>query len=175
MRLREVIQRLEAIPADTVFTPGFGHPHSYRGYYEQLAFEPSGCTTAGDMLAYARSAVGSVFEGYKGGEYQMGLDTKCHIASYSKTAEDDDSMWRFFDTLSIKVTGNPPPALLAGSTPEQAERLRKDAERYRWLRDKSRVFKQDPDMSGNHYWMIQANGSLRGATLDAAIDAAKSR
>lgn len=47
-----------------------------------------------------------------------------------------------------------------------------DAERYRWLRDKSRVFKQDPDMSGNHYWMIQSNGLLRGATLDAAIDRA---
>lgn len=50
---------------------------------------------------------------------------------------------------------------------------REDAERYRWLRDKSRVFKQDPDMSGNHYWMIQANGLLRGATLDAAIDHAR--
>ncbi|MDX9971920.1 MAG: hypothetical protein RBU21_02910 [FCB group bacterium] len=48
-----------------------------------------------------------------------------------------------------------------------------DAERYRWLRDKSRVFKQDPDMSGNHYWMIQSNGLLRGATLDAAIDHAR--
>ena len=50
---------------------------------------------------------------------------------------------------------------------------REDAERYCWLRDKSRVFKQDPDMSGNHYWMIQSNGSLRGATLDAAIDHAR--
>lgn len=50
---------------------------------------------------------------------------------------------------------------------------REDAERYRWLRDKSRVFKQDPDMSGNHYWMIQSNGLLRGATLDAAIDHAR--
>ena len=52
-------------------------------------------------------------------------------------------------------------------------RDREDAERYRWLRDKSRVFKQDPDMSGNHYWMIQSNGLLRGATIDAAIDHAR--
>lgn len=50
---------------------------------------------------------------------------------------------------------------------------REDAERYRWLRDKARVFKQDPDMNGNHYWMVRINGALRGTTIDAAIDRAR--
>lgn len=63
--------------------------------------------------------------------------------------------------------------LIAAATRAATQGLdAKDAARYRWLRDKSRLFKQDPDMSGNHFWMVRANGSLRGKNLDAAIDAA---
>ena len=55
----------------------------------------------------------------------------------------------------------------------QLAEAQKDAERWRWLRDHARIFRQSPDMSGNHYWMVQATTTLRGPTLDAAIDAAR--
>ena len=55
----------------------------------------------------------------------------------------------------------------------QLAEARRDAERWRWLKDHARIFRQSPDMSGNHYWMVHATTTLRGPTLDAAIDAAK--
>jgi hypothetical protein len=65
---------------------GFGNPHSYRGYYEQLAFEPMQNTTVGEMLAAAESALGKEFEGYKGGTYLMKEYTDCWIA-YEGTSQ----------------------------------------------------------------------------------------
>lgn len=56
---------------------------------------------------------------------------------------------------------------------KQLAEAQRDAERWRWLRDHARIFRQSPDMSGNHYWMVQATTTLRGPTLDAAIDAAR--
>jgi hypothetical protein len=50
--------------------------------------------------------------------------------------------------------------------------LRVGAERYQWLAKQARM---DPDMGGNHRWhSICLRGDVRGATLDAAIDAARS-
>ena len=57
----------------------------------------------------------------------------------------------------------------------QLAEAQRDAERWRWLKDHARIFRQSPDMSGNHYWMVHATTTLRGPTLDAAIDAAKGR
>ena len=57
----------------------------------------------------------------------------------------------------------------------QLAEAQKDAERWRWLKDHARIFRQSPDMSGNHYWMVHATTTLRGPTLDAAIDAAKGK
>lgn len=50
---------------------GFTHPHSYRGYYEQLAVEHAQGVAVGDMLAAAQSALGRTFQGWKGGDYEM--------------------------------------------------------------------------------------------------------
>ena len=57
----------------------------------------------------------------------------------------------------------------------QLAEARRDAERWRWLKDHARIFRQSPDMSGNHYWMVHATTTLRGPTLDAAIDNAKGK
>lgn len=50
---------------------GFVNPHSYRGDYAQLAFEPAVNVTVGSMLAAATSALNTEFQGYKGGTYRM--------------------------------------------------------------------------------------------------------
>lgn len=40
--LGEIIAYLKTFPPDRVIANGFTHAHSYRGYYEDLAFEPAG-------------------------------------------------------------------------------------------------------------------------------------
>lgn len=78
--LKQVIEHLSTLPADMPVAHGFGHPHSYRGYYEELAFEPVENTTAGAMLSAAKSAVGQTFMGWKGGEFTMREHTDCWLA-----------------------------------------------------------------------------------------------
>lgn len=69
--LGELIAALKAEDPDKMVPLGFGNPHSYRGYYEQLAFEPQRDRTVGDMLADAQSALGATYQGWKGGDFTM--------------------------------------------------------------------------------------------------------
>ena len=52
---------------------------------------------------------------------------------------------------------------------DECASLRKDAERYRKLRHDFSVMGANID--GQHSWVYRRNFSLRGPTLDAAIDA----
>lgn len=67
---------------------GFDSPDSYRGYYQDLAFEPKENARISDMLEHARGAVGVTFTGYKGGEYEMNEETECWIAEYGSSEGD---------------------------------------------------------------------------------------
>ncbi len=87
MTLDQLISALEAAPQDLLVPIGFACPHSYRGYYKDLAFEPKVDTTVGEMLACARSALGQTFEGYKGGEYTMRGHTDVWFAHQGFTGE----------------------------------------------------------------------------------------
>jgi hypothetical protein len=82
MTLGELIEALEKADPDLVVPEGFASPHSYRGYYEDLAFEPAADVTVGAMLEAARSALGTAFEGYKGGWFVMEDYTDCWLAVY---------------------------------------------------------------------------------------------
>lgn len=75
-----IIARLEGEDRDLVLPVGFKNPHSFRGYYEQLAFKPTRNISVGDVLDAARSAVGRTFEGWKGGHFEMSESTDCWIA-----------------------------------------------------------------------------------------------
>jgi hypothetical protein len=80
MTLDELITALEAEDPDRVVPLGFTNPHSYRGDYMDLAFEPTADVTIGAMLHAARSAKGTTYEGWKGGEYTMLGYTDCWLA-----------------------------------------------------------------------------------------------
>lgn len=80
MMLYQVIEFLEQCDPAHVAPLGFANPHSYRGYYEWLAFEPTRNVTVGEMLASARKAIGATYRGYKGGEYTMGKYTDVYLA-----------------------------------------------------------------------------------------------
>lgn len=83
MTLGELIRVLEAAAEaypGRELALGFGSPHSYRGYYEDLAFAPGGRVTVAEALESAKGALGSTYEGWKGGEYTMGEYTDCWLA-----------------------------------------------------------------------------------------------
>lgn len=87
MTLSELITELESRDPAQVLPLGFTNPHSYRGYYECLAFEPARGVTVGAMLADARRALGRVFTGYKGGRFEMHEYTNVYLARYGNTGE----------------------------------------------------------------------------------------
>jgi hypothetical protein len=88
MLLKELIEKLDSYPRSNKVKIGFENPHSYRGYYEELAFSPVEDTTVGAMLDAARSALGNTYEGYKGGEFIMDGSTTCYLAYYSEIGEE---------------------------------------------------------------------------------------
>lgn len=71
LELGELIAALEQADQEAIVPVGFTNPHSYRGYYNELAFEPAANVRVADMLAAAREALGSTYSGYKGGDYTM--------------------------------------------------------------------------------------------------------
>jgi hypothetical protein len=84
MNLKEYIQELKKIEkkdGNKIFSAGLGNPHSWRGKYEELAFEVVKDISIKDMLEQAISCVDRKFCGYKGGVFKMDLDTKIHVAS----------------------------------------------------------------------------------------------
>ena len=82
LTLGELIKFLETQPSD-LLVEGLGELDSYRGYYRDLAFEPvTTQRSAEDLLVECQSAMGKVFEGYKGGDYLMGENTPLWVANY---------------------------------------------------------------------------------------------
>ncbi|MCO2577536.1 hypothetical protein FA322_08720 [Pseudomonas aeruginosa] len=87
MNLGTLIDELSKLPARRKVEYGFSKPMSYRGYYDELAFEPARDVTIGSMLKNAKSAVGKTFTGYKGGQFKMTADTPVHLAHYGSTGD----------------------------------------------------------------------------------------
>lgn len=104
--LDELIAILEAHDPATVVKVGFADPHSYRGYYHEVAFEPAANVTVGAMLADARAALGATYQGYKGGDYTMSGYTSVWLASYGCTGE---SLGRVLLTLLLANAATPDP------------------------------------------------------------------
>jgi hypothetical protein len=93
MNLGELIKALEKIEnKDAVVEHGFYNPHSWRGSYEELAFEPTKNVTIQSMLDCAKEALGKTYEGYKGGDFKMKEYTDIHISEYGSS---DDFVWEF--------------------------------------------------------------------------------
>lgn len=80
MNLEELITALEATDPNRIVARGFSNPHSYRGDYMDLAFEPATDIRVGEMLDAARSALGATFQGWKGGEFTMGGHSWCWLS-----------------------------------------------------------------------------------------------
>lgn len=87
LTLSQLIKKLEGVsPGLSVRFSSGGAPgdaDSYRGYYSDLAFEPTERdVTVGDLLDRAKSALNATFGGYKGGNFVMGPETPLWAARY---------------------------------------------------------------------------------------------
>ncbi len=91
MTLGKLISILKVMDPNEVMPNGFNNPHSYRGYYEQLAFEPAMNVKVRDMLKDAEDSLGKTFTGYKGGQFKMESYTDIWIANYGSTVDEDHS------------------------------------------------------------------------------------
>lgn len=81
------IAELKSLKPDTLVIPKLKFPHSYRGYYEDLAFEhEEDFQTAEELIDLLKSCVGQVYAGYKGGEYRCQDSTFVWLGSYGTTA-----------------------------------------------------------------------------------------
>jgi len=83
--LEELIKWLENEDPNTVLKVGFAKPHSYRGYYDQLAFEPTHAQKVSEALEVVKPCLDKVFEGYKGGDFKMYGFTDCWLAEYGSS------------------------------------------------------------------------------------------
>lgn len=88
MFIEDLIKKLEQFPREQKVVKGFNSPHSYRGDYCELAFEPCENTTVGEMLDCCKEAHNSTYNGYKGGEFKMTDGTECYLAYYGYCGEE---------------------------------------------------------------------------------------
>lgn len=79
MNLDQLIETLRNEDPNLILPIGFNNPHSWRGDYYDLAFEPARNITVGAMLHAAEQAHGATFEGWKGGYFTMRGSTDCHL------------------------------------------------------------------------------------------------
>ncbi len=89
MILGELIKYLKAAKEkynDAYCTFGFGEAGSYRGYYEDIAFDPKIGVRLSEMIKSAEEANGKTFGGYKGGSYTMNLGSRVWIAEYGTSS-----------------------------------------------------------------------------------------
>lgn len=70
-----------------VFEDAFSSAHSYRGYYDELAFEPASNVSLAEIKREINKAFNESFEGYKGGEYKYDSDTPVHLACYGSAVD----------------------------------------------------------------------------------------
>ena len=87
MTLGELIEELKRHDRNKIVPMGFHHPHSYRGYYDQLAFEPARNITVGEMLNCAQEALNTTYPGWKGGDFTMGESTEVWLADEGDCGE----------------------------------------------------------------------------------------
>lgn len=87
MTLGKMISRLKEMHS-IARVEGLECPHSYRGYYEDLTFQPTGSfMRVEELLDLCHSAMGKAYEGYKGGTYVMGEHTPVWVAYYGNTGK----------------------------------------------------------------------------------------
>lgn len=84
--LGELIEKLRQ--ADPEALIGLDSPHSYRGYYADLALEPTEVPIkVWELLNQLSDVIDTELTGYKGGKFLMEHDTPMWVATYGNTGQ----------------------------------------------------------------------------------------
>jgi len=110
MTLRHLIHELRAMPQDAIVKHGFDHPHSYRGYYQELAVSPTYSVTIGSMLDDLLYALGKTMTGWKGGDFVMHENVGVWLSFEGDTGEPITSSWVELIRLEANATNEAIPA-----------------------------------------------------------------
>jgi hypothetical protein len=100
--IEQLYRFIKQFPEDRVCKNGFTNPHSYRGYYDEVAFEPVDDVTVKHMLDCIHRAINETFHGWKGGEYRYEPGTPVHIAFQGCCSEDEDDIP---STILLSIAG----------------------------------------------------------------------
>jgi hypothetical protein len=103
MTLGKLIKWLKQQDHDAIVKDGFGFPHSDRGSYDELAFDPLPEAKIGDMLRHAKSALGATFTGWKGGKYTMNEHTPVYIGKFGDCGEEITGIHFKYWLLTAKI------------------------------------------------------------------------
>lgn len=83
LTLGELLELLEKQDESRELIFGFKEPHSYRGYYECIAFEPTvGFMHVKTIKRMIEKVIGETFTGYKGGDFHMTCSTPVFLSFY---------------------------------------------------------------------------------------------
>lgn len=139
MTLGELIEMLEAVDdKSVVLRRGFHNPHSYRGSYSRLAFEPAENVTVHSMLVCAKEALGNTYVGYKGGDFVMEEYTDVYLANWSECGEELGAMllsYMLKDVVDHVTTLRPDgPQTKAALWREVADRIDQEGFHYAFTR-----------------------------------------
>jgi len=87
LTLGELLDHLEKLECkEEKLIPSLCNPHSYRGYYTDLAFALSdNPLSIDDTICLLKNCLGKTFDGYKGGSYTMNRDAPLWCAEYGDT------------------------------------------------------------------------------------------
>jgi len=82
-----LLDLLDSLPGDIKIIGLTAESDSYRVYYEHVAIEPGGETTVQALRDHIRSKVGTVMQGYKGGDFDYDYDCHVFVAPYGGTGD----------------------------------------------------------------------------------------
>lgn len=81
MKLGEVKAAFDALENnDFVFTYAFNKAHCYRGYYNEVAFQPAKFVSLAEVKTSLNAALFDTFVAYKGGEYEYDENTPVNLS-----------------------------------------------------------------------------------------------
>lgn len=90
MNLGEVKAAFDALENnDFVFTDGFNKAHCYRGYYNEVAFEPAKFVSLAEIKTSLNAAMFETFVAWKGGEYEYDESTQVNLSLIGVCNNDD--------------------------------------------------------------------------------------
>ena len=110
MNINEVIRELMRFSGETPVTLKYNHEEglwgdldSYRGYYSELAVD-SGDTEVdvAYVIKHLEGAIGTTFEGYKGGEYMMSGNSDLYWADYGSLGPVSSKVYKRYGEVYIE-------------------------------------------------------------------------